>query len=171
MTYHDAEVVIDPKVPAVTVEEVHRGEGTFEDELYRDPRWPTHCKCGYRFHPEEHWQHNVTRLYEGSPDRKLYVLRGLPPGAMWDATWLKDTSDLYVGPDGKAWCIMLPGGVEWIVYGPSGDGRKWDVKGTPPEITVFPSINHVGVYHGNLKNGILGEDSEGRKFEGIQRTV
>jgi hypothetical protein len=159
MTNHDAEIVIEPKVPGITIEEVCRSEGTIDEEVMRDPRWPTHCKCGYKFHPEEHWQHNVKRLYEGSPDGKLYILRNLPIGAMWDAYWLKDaTPDRYTGPDGKAWCVMLPGGMEWIVYGPASDtGEKWDVQGVPPLITVHPSINNVGVFHGHIKNGIISE--------------
>lgn len=163
MTYHNAEVVIEPKIPAVMVEEVSRSEGTIDPEVMRDPRWPIACKCGYKFHPEEHWMHNVTRLYEGSPDGKLYILRELPIGAMWNACWLLDGKteagiSRYAGPDGKAWCVMLPGGSEWIVYGPASDaGEKWDVQGVPPNITVHPSINAVGVFHGHIKGGLISE--------------
>lgn len=40
----------------------------------------------------------------------------------------------------------------------------WTVSGEPPFITMSPSINIVGSYHGFLQNGILSDDCEGRKF-------
>lgn len=84
---------------------------------------------------------------------------------MWDAWWLKDASpDRYTGPDGKAWCVMMPCMVEWIVYGPSSGGGKWTVTGTPPNISVSPSINLVGLYHGHIVGGIITPDAEGRSF-------
>lgn len=58
---------------------------------------------------------------------------------------------------------------------PSGDGfnidtccsRKeygWTVTGEPPAITVQPSINAEGSYHGWLQNGVLSDDVEGRTY-------
>jgi hypothetical protein len=44
------------------------------------------------------------------------------------------------------------------------DDKGWTVTGTPPLITVTPSINAVGSYHGYIKNGIISDDCEGRKF-------
>ena len=169
---HDAEIVIDPQILASLVEDA----GTIPDEDdMSDPRWPKVCGCGYKFHVEDSWQQNVTRLYQGSPDGNLYILRDLPIGAMWDAHWLKDaTPDRYTGPDGKAWCVMMPGGVEWIVYsyatGPE-PRSKWAVQGTVPNITVHPSINLVGIYHGFVTSGVISEDCEQRKFEGVPRTA
>lgn len=157
-TYHNAEVVIDDELDAATVDE----GGTCEiDDYEDDPRWPKTCDCGYRFHPEDHWQVNTTRFYRGCPDGGLYVLRELPPGAMWNAYWLEN---LGRGPDGKNWCVQMPCGIEWIVYGPSSDGGKWDVQGVPPRITVSPSINLQGAYHGWIKDGVISDDCEGRKF-------
>ncbi|MHB1953562.1 MAG: hypothetical protein ACYCOU_07395 [Sulfobacillus sp.] len=40
----------------------------------------------------------------------------------------------------------------------------WTVTGDAPLITVAPSINLVGRYHGWLKNGVLSDDVEGRKY-------
>lgn len=41
----------------------------------------------------------------------------------------------------------------------------WEVTGTPPNVTVHPSINAVGHYHGWLKDGVLSDDVDGRTFE------
>ena len=167
-SFHDVEAIIDPEIPKAEVEEVCRsGSGEFEG----DPRWPKACICGYKFHPEDHWQVNVIRLYRGSSDGKMYTLRdrGLPIGAMWEASWLDHPN--WNGPDGKAWCIRFPGGQDWIVYGPSSDGKKWTVSGDPPILTASPSIGIPGTYHGFLKNGVISEDVDGRKFEGIPRTA
>lgn len=38
----------------------------------------------------------------------------------------------------------------------------WRVTGRPPGITVEPSINCVGWYHGYLRGGIITDDVEGR---------
>jgi hypothetical protein len=45
---------------------------------------------------------------------------------------------------------------------PYGDG--WTVIGEPPLITVTPSINIVGSYHGFIASGVISDDVEGRKF-------
>lgn len=50
-----------------------------------------------------------------------------------------------------------------------GDG--WVVTGEIPLITLSPSINIVGSYHGYIQNGIIQEDCEGRKFVGTSPGV
>ena len=40
----------------------------------------------------------------------------------------------------------------------------WIVTGEPPLITVSPSIN-TGSYHGFLRDGIIGNDVEGRNYD------
>lgn len=40
----------------------------------------------------------------------------------------------------------------------------WTVTGKAPLITVSPSINIGGTYHGFLQNGLLGDDVEGRMY-------
>jgi len=58
---------------------------------------------------------------------------------------------------------------------PSSGSEGWDVTikgemcdGEPLYITVHPSINCVGSYHGWLKNGIISKDVEGRKYPDIE---
>jgi hypothetical protein len=41
----------------------------------------------------------------------------------------------------------------------------WEVKGDAPNITVSPSINIVGSYHGWLIDGVLSADCEGRLYD------
>lgn len=62
--------------------------------------------------------------------------------------------------------VILPNGSQFCVDGATtddGDGG-WTVTGEPPLITVSPSINVVGLYHGFLQNGVLSDDVEGRKL-------
>ncbi len=40
----------------------------------------------------------------------------------------------------------------------------WTVSGELPNITVNPSINCIGIYHGWIRNGEISDDCEGRKF-------
>jgi hypothetical protein len=162
MGYHDASVVVDPEIARGAVEE---GCSAGPGDLEGDPRWADHCACGYRFHLQDCFQVRVERLYKGAPDGKLYLLgdRDLPVGATWDADWLPPT---HQGPDGKAWCVRMSGGSgsEWLVYGPSSGGGKWQVTGTAPAFTAHPSINLIGVWHGFLREGVISDDVEGRRY-------
>lgn len=56
-----------------------------------------------------------------------------------------------------------------LVDGQCYDGQRgyydgWTVTGTPPQISVHPSINMVGHYHGFIQNGVITDDYDGRKF-------
>lgn len=65
--------------------------------------------------------------------------------------------------------VQLPGNVLWCVdsrifnNGEWGD-HGWTVTGAAPYITVSPSINIGGIYHGFLVDGVIGDDVEGRTF-------
>lgn len=159
--YHNARFVIDAALPLVDKDLASLS--VIPDELRDDSRWPKSCVCGYRFLPEDQYQLDVERLYKGAPDHKLYALRDrdLPIGAAWDAYWFRGN---HQGPDGRAWTIRLPGGHEWLAYGPDRDGDKWRIEGTMPEISVHPSINMPGIYHGGIKGGTISDDCDGRKF-------
>lgn len=41
----------------------------------------------------------------------------------------------------------------------------WTVAGEAPNITITPSINIGGTYHGFLQNGIITDDVDGRVFD------
>ena len=171
--YHDETAVIDPEFYCPGND---NGRSSLIQGYENDPRWPKACGCGYVFLPEDHWQVNEGRLWRGSLDGRLYVLREHPPGATWAADWFPEEgpNGRYTGPDGKVWCVMLPAGMEWIIYGyASGPEprQKWHVDGAVPKISVQPSISQVGKYHGHIHDGIITEDVDGRKFEGVPRTA
>lgn len=44
-----------------------------------------------------------------------------------------------------------------------GDG--WRVTGDPPRVTLRPSVNLVGDYHGYITDGVISDDHDGRKYE------
>lgn len=43
-------------------------------------------------------------------------------------------------------------------------GNGWTVTGEPPRITLSPSININGHYHGWIRDGLITDDCEGRVF-------
>lgn len=173
---HDATVVIDAQYEAPG-----DVEGRFvPDAFMGDPRWPKACGCGYEFDwMADQSQVVVDRLYQGAAGGKLYALMDLdlPVGAMWDAPWMGE--DLgWRGPDGRTLVVRMPSGSDFVVDGPAADdkdavrrGGSWARTGTPPVITVTPSINEVGSYHGHIRDGVVTEDTEGRTFPGLERTA
>lgn len=146
--YHNASVDIG----AVTEADAH-GDNWPHD----DPRWPTTCECGYVFEDGDHWQRNDDRIYR-LPDGREFIFRGswgkaAPVGAMARAEWADEWGD----NRGEAWQISLPDGHEWITTQPASGGGYWTVTGTPPNITVSPSIfcNPPNGWHGFIRDGQL----------------
>lgn len=66
--------------------------------------------------------------------------------------------------------VLLPGRSLFCVDTAAYDetrghhGEGWKVTGTPPTITVTPSINCIGSYHGYIRDGVITDDCEGRTF-------
>ena len=77
------------------------------------------------------------------------------PGAMW---WGVD------GDGKRIWMVALPGGAVFTSEHIATDGGRWAVSGEPPNITVSPSINVEGIYHGFIRDGVITDDVEGRTF-------
>lgn len=103
--------------------------------------WPGHFATGERLSAQYREQHQ---------SRRAPILVFLPgrtlfcvDGACWNT-----------GPDNK---IVYHGG--------------WTVSGDLPNISVSPSINIVGSYHGFITNGVITDDCEGRKFDETGRHV
>src|SRR4029077_15066167 len=170
---HDAEAVIEPKLDSPGT---HDGRYLPDSPDWpispSDPRWPRACaRCLGTFLPEDQWQVIVDRLYQGAPGGKLYGLgdKGLPPGAMWWAQWLAEDQG-WAGKDGRSLVVQLPSGIGFPIDAPASGGGHWDRSGTPPLVTVTPSINDVGRYHGNLRDGLLTEDAA-QPFPGLERTA
>ncbi len=70
--------------------------------------------------------------------------------------------------DGKpvVMVILPPGGadgkfvVDWIY----GENQAWVCSGEWPNVTITPSINCPGSYHGWIRDGVITDDCEGRTF-------
>ena len=124
---------------------------------HNDPRWPTACACGYKFQKDDIWQTFLLSLYR-MPNGEEVTLHDSPPpgattapaGALWFSNWCP-------GPKKQEapflWC-MTPGGALGI-DGTSSNGPGWTRIGTPPNVTVTPSILITGSYHGFLTSGEL----------------
>lgn len=156
--YHDAQVAIGTCVRGVN--DVGRWP-TDEEKL--DPRWPKKCDCGYVFDDKDHWQINVSTLYASiQRGGVLCTLFDAPIGAMWDAPWHKGHDGAFAKPDGLYLVLRTPAG-DWLIDGPSSNGSKqgWQRTGTPPYVTVTPSIGFGDPMrmHGWLRNGVLEIDT------------
>jgi hypothetical protein len=64
--------------------------------------------------------------------------------------------------------VMLPGRTLFCIdsktWKDSVYTSGWEVTGEAPNMSVKPSINAHGVYHGYLTNGVLSDDVEGRIY-------
>lgn len=147
--YCDASTVIGE----VTGQEPH-GDNWPHD----DPRWPLACaRCGTPFTEADQWQRNDDPVCV-LPDGSRFTFRGAfgrcaPAGAMIRAPWYDGLERM----PGEAWLVALPDGGEWITTQPATGGGYWTVAGTPPDITVTPSIWHhpPDGWHGWIRSGEL----------------
>jgi hypothetical protein len=74
-----------------------------------DPRWPTHCACGYAFRDDDYWQLDRSRLYHRADTGEERLLEEFGPGAMYYADWMVwEGSKRNRGPDGRALVIICP---------------------------------------------------------------
>ena len=152
--YHN----IDTVIGRVALNDDSNGSGD-DQHPHDDPRWPKSCSCGYVFKDDDHWQHNIKRLFRRSDNAGLTTLRGAPVGAMWYADWLP-----WKGPDGRCLVVKTPAG-DWVVDGPASNSKSkvgWQRSGTPPKITARPSIgmgdqNGRWTFHAFLTDGKLVE--------------
>lgn len=95
-------------------------------------------------------------------------------GLWWPYAMCKDRllSDYYRQHNAhrRPLLVFMPGRVLFCVDAmitrdglPAGGG--WSVSGEAPLITVSPSINMQGIYHGYIQNGIITDDCEGRVYK------
>ena len=155
--FHDATAVIETR-EAFPGSELY-GLSSQAFPAPGDPLWPRQCDCGYVFQPGDPAQDDRMRLFAGAPDGREHIIsdHDIPPGAC------------RLGDSGS-WYIRMPHGDDFsptLNYG----GHRWSMVGTPPAISISPSINCVGSYHGHVKDGILTDDSEGRKFPQFPATA
>lgn len=147
---------------------VHRFEGfQWNDRMaIKDLRWPDVCPvdgCDHRLDYDSDefsagWRTLIgaTSWRRPGTEEVRDNQHDFGPGAMFDATdwnehWAKDT------PDGHVWGVVLPPGEQsdfWIIDSEASSGGRWTRTGTPPLLTVMPSIL-TPRYHGFLQNGVL----------------
>jgi hypothetical protein len=76
------------------------------------------------------------------------------PGRMWPRAVRLGDGTVCAG----WWVILCDAGdrpVLWHTAIPAQNGSRWEVTGQPPKITVRPSINVIGVWHGWITDGEL----------------
>lgn len=173
--WHQAKVQIEDG-PAIRYSDAHHDDLTRTEPMswsHDDPRWPVECArgCGYRFVEGDEWQlfYELVFRVPAQGGREVLLRHDDDPssiGAMWWARWLPRA---WWGPEGQGClCVMTPAGmwpIDGPATGPDGDSRPgvWTRVGEPPAITVSPSINLPGRYHGFLRDGALTDDVEGRR--------
>jgi len=71
--------------------------------------------------------------------------------------------------------VILPDKILWCIDGCCWSNGEhyggWTVTGEAPNITVQPSINIGGAYHGWLQNGVISDDCEGRKYDEVGHQI
>lgn len=159
--YHNGEAAVgecpDSETSQTLTAEEARGS------LWRDELWPAKCEaCGYAFQDDDQWLVQVSTIWRAADGRE-WLLRDLPPGAMWHAPWLDRTTHGRRAPDGRALVVKLPDGTHWCVDGPATNGPGWTRSGEWPRVTAAPSIDSGG-YHGFLRDGVLTDDVGGRSY-------
>lgn len=163
--YHDASVVIGQTL----IETPSTSIITKSDK--QDPRWPTHCDCGYEFSDNDQWQHFNEPLYSRQDNHEvLYTLNDAPVGAIWRCEWYESIPSM-CGIDGKSYCVKTPSG-NWVIDSQASNCTKpedtthkcWCRHGEPPMFTVDKNGNTCDAgggsilmkdYHGFLINGEL----------------
>jgi hypothetical protein len=81
------------------------------------------------------------------PDGRRVETYDLPPGAMWRCDCHNELGWLIMLPNNAGpWCTLATAG---------GTGNRWTVTGEPPKLTVKPSINSVGQWHGWITDGVM----------------
>lgn len=151
--YHDARTFIGEQPLQYTVAEDGWRTIALRKMVDRaDPRWPSACVCSYVFADTDPWQVSGEQIYVDTDgaDHVLTDHAKRPVGAMWDAWWAPDV--WRSKEDNRCIVVICPDGKEWMIDAPTSAGGRWLRTGTPPTITVNPSID-TGTYHGHLVNG------------------
>jgi len=168
--YHSAMVIIGRRFYP------RNDEGYYERPMFvfpghDDPRWPKACECGaHTFTDEDEWQEWSEACYQRGDTGDFVGLLRAPPGAMWDAWWLKD----FGAPtsDGRHIEVVCPNGRTWSIDSRASnctmkDDRVhhcWIRHGEPPNLTVDKNgltcqagagSIQAGDYHGFLRDGVL----------------
>lgn len=144
--YHSVSVRLPGVYPLVLTEpdpeDGFRGIQFLEPHTYDgETWWPTHCRCGYEFRQDDHWQYNQHQLFAAADGRR-WTQHELPTGAIWKPWWM-----------GAQWCgvngtdevlmIKLPSGQDFMpgmeatnCTRKGEDHDCWCVHGEVPDLTI-----------------------------------
>lgn len=145
-----------------SVVEVFRGMDFDDHPEFEDYDWPHACpRCGAKLDYEGEWE-TGWRTFMGTASWRNPQTgevkdnqHDFGPGAMYEVgymEWLKERT-----PDGKVWAVVLPPAGQadyWVIDDKASSGGYWTRTGTPPNLSVTPSILTPN-YHGFLTNGVL----------------
>lgn len=159
--FHDAVTVIGEDAPVTPRQPDGRKPADTERVPHDDPRWPAACECGEPFRDNDRWQCLEQEWFEGGGHRFTWGVGSWdgPPGAMIRAEWRDDDPDngcpayIVFLPNGSAWCTRDRAARPGNSFGP-----QWTITGTPPRITVTPSIDDrdpARPWHGWIRDGVL----------------
>ena len=90
-------------------------------------------------------------------------------GLWWYVDPSKFTPNKGTAANGQCVCVVLPpgGAAGWFYpYHVYQNNQQWTVEGDWPNVTITPSINCPGYYHGWIRDGQITDDCEGRVFNG-----
>lgn len=118
-----------------------------------DPRWPTHCDCGFEFTVSNSYKYLDFSAHWRNVATGEIITGDLPVGALYYSDWLS-----WRGEDGHSLTCVTPV-AHWNIDHPSTpQNRPWKRTGTPPIVTATPSILFPSLgFHGWLTNGVLRE--------------
>jgi len=124
--------------------------------IWHDRR-PEHPKIGDAWFMRLDDQEDNAALYTGlgirrlskkyDPTKRSPIVLMMPGYDPFCVDWMPVSKDVF-GEDG-GWDVSISGDI---------------VNDHPLCLTLEPSVNVGGIYHGYVRNGIIGDDVEGRKF-------
>ncbi len=108
----------------------------------------------------------IQELFYTLPDGREVAFKDLPVGAMFHTDMIPPLDDGYqLYKNDPSLCVVIPGKSIWNMHHKGTDGGHWKIVGDAPNITATPSINFAGLYHGWVRDGVVTDDCDGRKFD------
>jgi hypothetical protein len=136
-SYHDAKVCIGEGTSKSTSGDLHS---------HNDPRYPTHCSCGYVYKEEDNWQVFHRSIYKRYDTGEEMTVEEAPVGSAYNASWM--TREPCDPLDERYLIIKTPGG-EWHTFAKATN-------------CTMPSEKHFcWIKHGSALDGTLHIDKNG----------
>lgn len=126
--------------------------------------------CELVDYPGDWTEMNVGQMFYGPTYEEACSLN---ENSKWDSMlgmYARNLSDYYRANNSgrRPLFVILPDRVPFCMDAKCFNGEfygGWTVTGEAPVMTVSPSINLGNTYHGWLRDGVISEDCEGRKYD------